>query len=95
MDPKWRRRGRERGQEDAMPKWIQVGEQRLNLDAVWAMKWERDCLAVYVPGAPRPQKFEGQVAQRMWDYAQGEVWEQPPKRDGKTRVVDSSRAGRK
>ena len=78
-----------------MPKWVQVGDQRLNLDAIWAMKWGKDFLAVYVPGAPTPQKYEGQVAQKIWDYAQGEVWEQPKKPGGTTKVVDSSRGGRK
>ena len=78
-----------------MAKWVQVGDQRLNLDAIWAMKWGKDFLAVYVPGYLTPQRFEGQVAQRIWDYGQGEVWEAPRKPGGKTKVVDSSRGGRK
>ena len=78
-----------------MPKWVQVGDQRLNLDAIWALKWGKDFLVVYVSGSRTPLKFEGQVAQKMWDYARGEVWEQPRKAGGKTKVVDSSRGGRK
>ena len=78
-----------------MPKWVQVGDQRLNLDAIWALKWGKNALEVFVPGAPTPQKFEGQVAQKIWDYAQAEVWEEPKKPGGKSKDVDSSRGGRK
>ena len=53
-----------------MAKWVQVGDQRLNLDAIWALKWGKECLEVYLPG-------EGQLAQKIWDHAQGEVWEKP------------------
>ena len=60
-----------------MAKWVQVGDQRLNLDAIWALKWGKECLEVYLPGAAAPQKFEGQLAQQIWDHAQGEVWEKP------------------
>jgi hypothetical protein len=62
-----------------MPKWVQVGDQRFNLDAIWALKWGADFLAVFVPGSATPRRFEGQVAQKIWDYAQGEVWETPEK----------------
>ena len=37
---------------------------------------EKDFLAVFVPGSATPRRFEGQVAQKIWDYAQGEVWEE-------------------
>lgn len=75
-----------------MAKWIQVGDQRLNLDAVWALKWGRDSLEVYLPGAATPQKFEGQLAQKIWDAARGEVWEKPKlkRTRGKTQVKDPS-----
>jgi hypothetical protein len=75
-----------------MPKWIQVGDQRLNLDAIWALKWGTDCLEVYLPGVPTPQRFEGELAQRIWDYARAEVWEQPKlkKPGGKNKVNDPS-----
>ena len=28
-----------------------------------------------MPGSATAWKFEGQVAQKIWDYAQGEVWD--------------------
>ena len=70
-----------------MAKWVQVGDQRLNLDAIWAVKWGKDFLAVFVPGSATPRRFEGQVAQKIWDYAQGEVWEE-------SKQKKSSRGGR-
>ena len=80
-----------------MAKWIQVGDRRLNLDAIWALKWGEDALEVYLPGAAAAQKFEGQLAQKIWDWAQGEVWEKPKlkKRAGKAQVKDPSHWARK
>ena len=48
--------------------------------------------APYLPGAATPQKFEGQLAQKIWDYAQGEEWEIPrlKKPGGVSKVIDPS-----
>jgi hypothetical protein len=78
-----------------MSKWIQVGDQRLNLDAIWAMKWGADSLEVYVPGAPTPQRFEGEVAQKIWDHGQGEVWEAPKPKRASGKPIEPSRRGRR
>ena len=80
-----------------MAKWIQVGDQRLNLDSIWALKWGTDSLEVYLPGAATPQRFEGQLAQQIWDHAEGEVWEKPrlKKPGGRTKVIDPSHAAQR